>query len=52
MLPGQEAASVDNRSLPNQGWSLIWINAILMIPLIFGVMLDRKSTRLNSSHRL
>ena len=38
MLPGQEAASVDHRSLPDQGWSLIWINAILMIPLIFGVM--------------
>lgn len=29
---------MDDKTFSNDGWSLIWIDAILLIPAIFGIM--------------
>ena len=29
---------MDDKTYSSDGWSLIWIDAILLIPLIFGIM--------------
>jgi len=37
--PSQEVRlHMPNRYVSNSGWALIWIDAILLVPVVFGVM--------------